>query len=98
MQFSASFPFKMIRNSMVKIRANFLNTLEVIALSRIFNVPTMYFNAISENKILAKISEFTVRMQITVKNRNLSDSFSVSQRWHFYVNFHNSNYVLRCTL
>ena len=33
---------------------------KIIHLSRNFNIANMYFNAIRENRLIAKISEFTV--------------------------------------
>ena len=38
----------------------------LIQVSQIFNVANMSFNAIRENKNLAKISEFTVRLKIKI--------------------------------
>ena len=43
--------------------------------SRIFNVAIMSFNAFRENKVLAKISEFTVISVMPVRNFNKISHF-----------------------
>ena len=51
-----------------------------------FNAANMSFNAICENKILAKISEFTVNY-VDAKNKNSSVCLSYPwDKYHFQMN------------
>ena len=60
-------------NSEIFARVLFLrNFAYIYALNAIFNVANMSLNAIRENKILAEISEFTVKYKKTHSNRSLT--------------------------
>ena len=62
--FLRNFAYMKIKSLRIgKITLSFTDTSKSRPMSRIFNVANMCFSAIQENKILTKISEFTVKRE-----------------------------------